>query len=212
MLHSKSKSNQINPKDDSINKSNDNEKPNSTKEYTSTTANQINATNDNFDLNLSNDDNIGKLSTLFYDQDNTDKVVNISKLDESLNFSGKNSNRDEYIQKNQKSSSNYKLNTNNIIVDDENSDTYINIQYINSQIKKQEGNNGENLDKINNNINNNMNITEQNKNKIINTKDEIFLIKKRTKIKIRILIILVVILLIIIFSLIIIFIIYLSKK
>ena len=212
MLHSKSKSNQINPKDDSINKSNDNEKPNSTKEYTSTTANQINATNDNFDLNLSNDDNIGKLSTLFYDQDNTDKVVNISKLDESLNFSGKNSNRDEYIQKNQKSSSNYKLNTNNIIVDDENSDTYINIQYINSQIKKQEGNNGENLDKINNNVNNNMNITEQNKNKIINTKDEIFLIKKRTKIKIRILIILVVILLIIIFSLIIIFIIYLSKK
>ena len=212
MLHSKSKSNQINPKDDSINKSNDNEKPNSTKEYTSTTANQINATNDNFDLNLSNDDNIGKLSTLFYDQDNTDKVVNISKLDESLNFSGKNSNRDEYNQKNQKSSSNYKLNTNNIIVDDENSDTYINIQYINSQIKKQEGNNGENLDKINNNINNNMNITEKNKNKIINAKDEIFLIKKRTKIKIRILIILVVILLIIIFSLIIIFIIYLSKK
>ena len=212
MLHSKSKSNQIQQKEDSIKNKEEKENPNSINEYISTTANQINSTNDNFDINLSNEDNIGKLSSLFNDQDNDDKIVNISKLEESLCYNIKNSNRDKYVQQNQQSNSNIKLSSKNIKDDDPNSDIVINISNLDYEINEQEINNGENLDKINSNINSNMNIIKNNTNKIIEKKDEIFLIKKRSKNIIKKLIILIVILLFFIFSLIIIFLVYLYLK
>ena len=212
MLHSKSKSNQIQQKEDSIKNKEEKDNPNSINEYISTTANQINSTNDNFDINLSNEDNIGKLSSLFNDQDNGDKIVNISKLEESLCYNIKNSNRDKYVQQNQQSNSNIKLSTKNIKDDDPNSDIIINISNLDYEINEQEINNGENLDKINSNINSNMNIIKNNANKIIEKKDEIFLIKKRSKNIIKKLIILIVILLFFIFSLIIIFLVYLYLK
>ena len=212
MLHSKSKSNQIQQKEDSIKNKEEKENPNSINEYISTTANQINSTNDNFDINLSNEDNIGKLSSLFNDQDNDDKIVNISKLEESLCYNIKNSNRDKYVQQNQQSNSNIKLSTKNIKDDDPNSDIVINISNLDYEINEQEINNGENLDKINININSNMNIIKNNTNKLIEKKDEIFLIKKRSKNIIKKLIILIVILLFFIFSLIIIFLVYLYLK
>ena len=212
MLHSKSKSNQIQQKEDSIKNKEEKENPNSINEYISTTANQINSTNDNFDINLSNEDNIGKLSSLFNDQDNDDKIVNISKLEESLCYNIKNSNRDKYDQQNQQSNNNIKLSTKNIKDDDPNSDIIINISNLDYEINEQEINNGENLDKINSNINSNMNIIKNNTNKIIEKKDEIFLIKKRRKNIIKKLIILIVILLFFIFSLIIIFLVYLYLK
>ena len=210
MLHSKS--NQIQQKEDSIKNKEEKENPNSINEYISTTANQINSTNDNFDINLSNEDNIGKLSSLFNDQDNEDKIVNISKLEESLCYNIKNSNRDKYVQQNQQSNSNIKLSSKNIKDDDPNSDIVINISNLDYEINEQEINNGENLDKINSNINSNMNIIKNNTNKIIEKKDEIFLIKKRSKNIIKKLIILIVILLFFIFSLIIIFLVYLYLK
>ena len=212
MLHSKSKSNQIQQKEDSIKNKEEKDNPNSINEYISTTANQINSTNDNFDINLSNEDNIGKLSSLFNDQDNEDKIVNISKLEESLCYDIKNSNRDKYVQQNQQSNSNIKLSSKNIKDDDPNSDIIINISNLDYEINEQEINNGENLDKINSNINSNMNIIKNNTNKIIEKKDEIFLIKKRSKNIIKKLIILIVILLFFIFSLIIIFLVYLYLK
>jgi len=212
MLHSKSKSNQIQQKEDSIKNKEEKENPNSINEYISTTANQINSTNDNFDINLSNEDNIGKLSSLFNDQDNDDKIVNISKLEESLCYNIKNSNRDKYDQQNQQSNSNIKLSSKNIKDDDPNSDIIINISNLDYEINEQEINNGENLDKINSNINSNMNIIKNNTNKLIEKKDEIFLIKKRSKNIIKKLIILIVILLFFIFSLIIIFLVYLYLK
>ena len=212
MLHSKSKSNQIQQKEDSIKNKEEKENPNSINEYISTTANQINSTNDNFDINLSNEDNIGKLSSLFNDQDNDDKIVNISKLEESLCYNIKNSNRDKYVQQNLQSNSNIKLSSKNIKDDDPNSDIVINISNLDYEINEQEINNGENLDKINSNINSNMNIIKNNTNKIIEKKDEIFLIKKRSKNIIKKLIILIVILLFFIFSLIIIFLVYLYLK
>ena len=212
MLHSKSKSNQIQQKEDSIKNKEEKDNPNSINEYISTTANQINSTNDNFDINLSNEDNIGKLSSLFNDQDNDDKIVNISKLEESLCYNIKNSNRDKYVQQNQQSNSNIKLSSKNIKDDDPNSDIVINISNLDYEINEQEINNGENLDKINSNINSNMNIIKNNTNKIIEKKDEIFLIKKRSKNIIKKLIILIVILLFFIFSLIIIFLVYLYLK
>ena len=212
MLHSKSKSNQIQQKEDSIKNKEEKDNPNSINEYISTTANQINSTNDNFDINLSNEDNIGKLSSLFNDQDNEDKIVNISKLEESLCYNIKNSNRDKYDQQNQQSNSNIKLSSKNIKDDDPNSDIVINISNLDYEINEQEINNGENLDKINSNINSDMNIIKNNTNIIIEKKDEIFLIKKRSKNIIKKLIILIVILLFFIFSLIIIFLVYLYLK
>ena len=212
MLHSKSKSNQIQQKEDSIKNKEEKENPNSINEYISTTANQINSTNDNFDINLSNEDNIGKLSSLFNEQDNEDKIVNISKLEESLCYNIKNSNRDKYDQQNQQSNSNIKLSSKNIKDDDPNSDIIINISNLDYEINEQEINNGENLDKINSNINSNMNIIKNNTNKIIEKTDEMFLIKKRSKNIIKKLIILIVILLFFIFSLIIIFLVYLYLK
>lgn len=162
-------------------------------------------------MNLSNDDNIGKLSSLFYEQDNNDKIVNISKLDESLNYNIKNSNRDEHNQKYQYSNSNFELNTN---INEQDSNPVINVSCLESQSKEQESNNKEDLYNINNSINasSNMNIVEKNQNNIIEKKDEIFMIKRRKKIDKKNMIILILVFVLIIFSLIIIFLFYLILK
>ena len=204
MFHSKSKSNKIQTKEELKNNIDEKGKNNSTNEYISTTANQISSTNDDFGLNLSNDDNIGKLSSLFYEQDNNDKIVNISKLDESLNYNIKNSNRDEHNQKYQYSNSNFELNTN---INEQDSNPVINVSCLESQSKEQESNNKEDLYNINNSFNasSNMNIVEKNQNNIIEKKDEIFMIKRRKKIDKKNMIILILVFVLIIFSLIIIF-------
>ena len=211
MFHSKSKSNKIQTKEELKNNIDEKGKNNSTNEYISTTANQISSTNDDFGLNLSNDDNIGKLSSLFYEQDNNDKIVNISKLDESLNYNIKNSNRDEHNQKYQYSNSNFELNTN---INEQDSNPVINVSCLESQSKEQESNNKEDLYNINNSINasSNMNIVEKNQNNIIEKKDEIFMTKRRKKIDKKNMIILILVFVLIIFSLIIIFLFYLILK
>ena len=211
MFHSKSKSNKIQTKEELKNNIDEKGKNNSTNEYISTTANQISSTNDDFGLNLSNDDNIGKLSSLFYEQDNNDKIVNISKLDESLNYNIKNSNRDEHNQKYQYSNSNFELNTN---INEQDSNPVINVSCLESQSKEQESNNKEDLYNINNSINasSNMNIVEKNQNNIIEKKDEIFMTKRRKKIDKKNIIILILVFVLIIFSLIIIFLFYLILK
>ena len=211
MFHSKSKSNKIQTKEELKNNIDEKGKNNSINEYISTTANQISSTNDDFGLNLSNDDNIGKLSSLFYEQDNNDKIVNISKLDESLNYNIKNSNRDEHNQKYQYSNSNFELNTN---INEQDSNPVINVSCLESQSKEQESNNKEDLYNINNSINasSNMNIVEKNQNNIIEKKDEIFMTKRRKKIDKKNIIILILVFVLIIFSLIIIFLFYLILK
>ena len=211
MFHSKSKSNKIQTKEELKNNIDEKGKNNSTNEYISTTANQISSTNDDFGLNLSNDDNIGKLSSLFYEQDNNDKIVNISKLDESLNYNIKNSNRDEHNQKYQYSNSNFELNIN---INEQDSNPVINVSCLESQSKEQESNNKDDLYNINNSINasSNMNIVEKNQNNIIEKKDEIFMIKRRKKIDKKNIIILILVFVLIIFSLIIIFLFYLILK
>ena len=211
MFHSKSKSNKIQTKEELKNNIDEKGKNNSTNEYISTTANQISSTNDDFGLNLSNDETIGKLSSLFYEQDNNDKIVNISKLDESLNYNIKNSNRDEHNQKYQYSNSNFELNTN---INEQDSNPVINVSCLESQSKEQESNNKEDLYNINNSINasSNMNIVEKNQNNIIEKKDEIFMTKRRKKIDKKNIIILIFVFVLIIFSLIIIFLFYLILK
>lgn len=211
MFHSKSKSNKIQTKEELKNNIDEKGKNNSTNEYISTTANQISSTNDDFGLNLSNDDNIGKLSSLFYEQDNNDKIVNISKLDESLNYNIKNSNRDEHNQKYQYSNSNFELNIN---INEQDSNPVINVSCLESQSKEQESNNKDDLYNINNSINasSNMNIVEKNQNNIIEKKDEIFMTKRRKKIDKKNMIILILVFVLIIFSLIIIFLFYLILK
>ena len=211
MFHSKSKSNKIQTKEELKNNIDEKGKNNSTNEYISTTANQISSTNDDFGLNLSNDETIGKLSSLFYEQDNNDKIVNISKLDESLNYNIKNSNRDEHNQKYQYSNSNFELNIN---INEQDSNPVINVSCLESQSKEQESNNKDDLYNINNSINasSNMNIVEKNQNNIIEKKDEIFMIKRRKKIDKKNIIILILVFVLIIFSLIIIFLFYLILK
>ena len=211
MFHSKSKSNKIQTKEELKNNIDEKGKNNSTNEYISTTANQISSTNDDFGLNLSNDETIGKLSSLFYEQDNNDKIVNISKLDESLNYNIKNSNRDEHNQKYQYSNSNFELNIN---INEQDSNPVINVSCLESQSKEQESNNKDDLYNINNSINasSNMNIVEKNQNNIIEKKDEIFMIKRRKKIDKKNMIILILVFVLIIFSLIIIFLFYLILK
>jgi hypothetical protein len=85
MIHFKSKSSKI--KEES---NKEDEQTNSNNEYVSTTVNQIDSTKDNLSLNLMTEENIGKISSLFSDPDYNDKVINISRLDESLCYTDKN--------------------------------------------------------------------------------------------------------------------------
>ena len=209
MIHSKTKSSQIDKKEESK-VADINEKSNSTNEYISTTMNQINETNDNLNLNLITGETFGKLSSYLVEDNDNDKVVNISKLDESLNY--KITNREENYNNNivKQSDSNFGLMINTIINNEkeQNSNPIINVSCLDSQTN--EINNNDNIKAINNDINSNMNITEQNtNNNEINRKDEVFKFTKRKKInfkKSKILIFLSIFLLFVLFFIFIIFI------
>ena len=185
MIHFKSKSTKI--KEDT---NNEEEKVNSDNDYVSTTVNQINSTKDNLSLNTLTDENYGKISSLLFEQDNNDKIVNISKLDESLCYNDKNTKRENNEQDIQQS--NYEFIIKNITNNEENnnSNPVINISCLETQNNENKSDNN-----INSN-NNNQTIKENNieKNKISYKKDEVFLVKKKNKIcsKKRIILILII--------------------
>ena len=169
MIHLKSNSTQIkghfNKKDEKVNSDND---------YISTTVNQINSTNDNLSFN----ENSGKILSLLSEQGNDDKVINISRLDESLSFNNKDTKR----EKNEKdiTQSNCELIIKNLNNNEENNDPnpVINISCLETKNNEDKTDN-----KINININNNIvEEKEIDKNKILIKKDEVFLVKKRNKI------------------------------
>ena len=169
MIHLKSNSTQIKRH---LNK--EDEKVNSDNDYISTTVNQINSTNDNLSFN----EKSGKILSLLSVQDNDDKVVNISRLDESLSFNNKDTKREN----NEKdiSQSNCELIIKNLNSNEENNDPnpVINISCLETKNNEDKTDN-----KINININNNIvEEKEIDKNKILIKKDEVFLVKKRNKI------------------------------
>ena len=185
MIHSKTKSSQVNKKEESK-VADINEKSNTTNEYISTTVNQINETNDNLSLNLVTGETLGKLSSYLIEDDDNDKVVNISKLDESINY--RNTNREENYNNNivKQSDSGYGLIIKNIINNEkeQNSNPIINVSCLETQTN--EINNNDNIKAMNNDVNSNMNIVEQNiNNNKINRKDEVFKFKKRKKINLK---------------------------
>ena len=192
MIHFKSKSTKI--KEDT---NNEEEKVNSDNDYVSTTVNQINSTKDNLSLNTLTDENYGKISSLLFEQDNNDKIVNISKLDESLCYNDKNTKRENNEQDIQQS--NYEFIIKNITNNEENnnSNPVINISCLETQNNENKSDNN-----INSN-NNNQTIKENNieKNKISYKKDEVFLVKKKNKICYKKRIILILIIFCMIFSL-----------
>ena len=169
MIHLKSNSTQIKRH---LNK--EDEKVNSDNDYISTTVNQINSTNDNLSFN----ENSGKILSLLSEQGNDDKVINISRLDESLSFNNKGTKR----EKNEKdiTQSNCELIIKNLNNNEENNDPnpVINISCLETKNNEDKTDN-----KINININNNI-VEEKkiDKNKILIKKDEVFLVKKRNKI------------------------------
>ena len=169
MIHLKSNSTQIKRH---LNK--EDEKVNSDNDYISTTVNQINSTNDNLSFN----ENSGKILSLLSEQGNDDKVINISRLDESLSFNNKDTKR----EKNEKdiTQSNCELIIKNLNNNEENFDPnpVINISCLETKNNEDKTDN-----KINININNNIvEEKEIDKNKILIKKDEVFLVKKRNKI------------------------------
>ena len=181
MIHLKSNSTQIKRH---LNK--EDEKVNSDNDYISTTVNQINSTNDNLSFN----ENSGKILSLLSEQGNDDKVINISRLDESLSFNNKDTKR----EKNEKdiTQSNCELIIKNLNNNEENNDPnpVINISCLETKNNEDKTDN-----KINININNNIvEEKEIDKNKILIKKDEVYKEKKRNKIctKKRIIIIMII--------------------
>ena len=198
MIHFKSKSSQI--KEES---NKEKEQPNLNAEYLSTTVNQIDSTKDNLSLNLTTGENIGKILSLS-EQDNDDKIVNISKLEESLCYTGRNTKREKKEMEEEhypNVKSDYDLIIRDTIKFDENniSKPIINISYLDNQENK----NKNKTTDITNQINvSKINIKENNNKKVMNNvdkKDEVFLFKKRRKIFSKKIIILSLIIFLIIF-------------
>ena len=180
MIHSKVKSSQIDKKEESKG-ANINEKINSTIEYISTTVNQINETNGNLSLSLNTGETMGKLSSYLIEDDNNDKIVNISKLDESLNY--KNTNREENNNEHKQSVSDYGLIIKDIMNNEkeQNSNPIINVSYLETQT-----NEINNIKTINNNVNNiNVLDPKTNNNQIKDRKDEVFKFKKKNNIHLK---------------------------
>ena len=179
MFHSKSKSTKIQEKEKEKNIANlIIKKTNKYNDNNSINFTNIDSTKENLDLHLIKNEyeNIEKISNLLC-EDNDDKIVNISKLDESLFPEEKNNKNGEFLEKN-KNISNF-----DIIGDDnekDNSNPIINISNLEMPIFKNEF---QNINKSieDNNTNDNINKTENNKNiiKIINNKDEVIKMKKK---------------------------------
>ena len=181
MIHFKSKSSKIK---EETNK--EDEQTNSNNEYVSTTVNQIDSTKDNLSLNLMTEENIGKISSLFSDPDYNDKVINISRLDESLCYTDKNTKKEKIENKNniknENNESDYGLMIKDIINGNNNenniSNPVINISYLENQ------NNDDKKSDYSSQINNSIiNIQRQNTENISNIekKDEAFKSKKTNK-------------------------------
>ena len=179
MFHSKSKSTKIQEKEKEKNIANlIIKKTNKYNDNNSINFTNIDSTKENLDLNLIKNEyeNIEKISNLLC-EDHDDKIVNISKLDESLFPDEKNNKNGELLEKN-KNISNF-----DIIGDDnekDNSNPIINISNLEMPIFKNE------LQNINksiedNNTNDNINKNENNKNiiKIIKNKNEVIKMKKK---------------------------------
>ena len=179
MFHSKSKSTKIQEKEKEKNIANlIIKKTNKYNDNNSINFTNIDSTKENLDLHLIKNEyeNIEKISNLLC-EDHDDKIVNISKLDESLFPEEKNNKNGELLEKN-KNISNF-----DIVGDDnekDNSNPIINISNLEMPIFKNE------LQNINksiedNNTNENINKNENKNNiiKIIKNEDEVIKMKKK---------------------------------
>ena len=184
------------------NKENENKNNNTTIEYNSTTVIKENSINDNINFDLSTTkENTDKISSLFIEQDNDEKIVNISKLDESFNNNNIKTNREDKNGNLPIQNSEYGIVTNKNKDNEDNSDSkpIVNISFLETQ------NNELCLEEIIKNEANNFNIAENNQsqNSTIYKHDEAFHYKKRKRIyKYKIIIFLICIIVLVIFSLI----------
>ena len=170
MIHSKSKSTKIKENEKEIKKNN--------------SINYMDSTKENINLNLiiNQNDNFTKMSNLLCEQDNDDKIVNISKLDDVLFSEDRKDKNNELCQKHMDGDSKFEL-----ILEEQNqndnTNPIINISNLDMSIFKNE----ENEQKINKSIedinhsNDNINKKENNINKItiIERKDEVLKIQKK---------------------------------
>ena len=180
MIHFKSNSSKIQTKEHQIQQK---ENIDLINENTSTTVNQINSTNDNLNINVMSYANLGKISTLLSETDYNEKIVNISKLDESLSFRDNNPNLEDNIQV---SHPNYNSDCGLIIKELENNEEknitspVINISCLEIPINE--------INKIENNkktiINNTNIIVGDSSNSIrsFNKDDDVFMFKKKNRI------------------------------
>ena len=184
------------------NKENENKNNNTTIEYNSTTVIKENSINDNINFDLSTTkENTDKISSLFIEQDNDEKIVNISKLDESFNNNNIKTNREDKNGNLTIQNSEYGFVTNKNKDNEDNNDSkpIVNISFLETQ------NNELCLEEIIKNEASNINIAENNQsqNSTIYKYDEAFHYKKRKRIyKYKIIIFLICIIVLVIFSLI----------
>ena len=177
----------------------ENKNNNTTIEYNSTTVIKENSINDNINFDLSTTkENTDKISSLFIEQDNDEKIVNISKLDESFNNNNIKTNRED---KKPIQNSEYGLVTNKNKDNEDNNDSkpIVNISFLETQ------NNELCLEEIIKNEASNINIAENNQsqNSTIYRYDEAFHYKKRKRIfKYKLIIFIICIIVLVIFSLI----------
>ena len=158
MIHSKANSSNI---DGRNNLNNLIENENSLNENTSSNKEPINTTNDNLNINLIAE---GKISELLSGQSNDDKIINISKLDESLNINDK---KEKDEKNNQTSNSDYALKIDELINDikDNNNNTnpIVNISLLDKKFIEDKKDDDKN---ISNSYNTNISIDEEYANKI----------------------------------------------
>ncbi len=184
------------------NKENENENNNTTIEYNSTTVIKENSINDNINFDLSTTkENTDKISSLFIEQDNDEKIVNISKLDESFNNNNIKTNREDKNGNLTIQNSEYGFVTNKNKDNEDNNDSkpIVNISFLETQ------NNELCLEEIIKNEASNINIAENNQsqNSTIYKYDEAFHYKKRKRIfKYKLIIFIICIIVLVIFSLI----------
>ena len=180
----------------------ENENNNTTIEYNSTTVIKENSINDNINFDLSTTkENTDKISSLFIEQDNDEKIVNISKLDESFNNNNIKTNREDKNGNLPIQNSEYGFVTNKNKDNEDNNDSkpIVNISFLETQ------NNELCLEEIIKNEASNINIAENNQsqNSTIYKHDEAFRYKKRKRIfKYKLIIFIICIIVLVIFSLI----------
>ena len=208
-MHSKSQSSKIKSKDINNENSSSNNKANGVNgnNSTSDSANYMNSTNGNLKLDLNDDNNnIEKIPNLFYNDENDEKIVNISKLDEDLYSNDKKSKRFEKNNKHQVGDSDSQLIDNNSkIINISNLDIHLNSKNENINAKEKANDNKDINEDINENFNNKIHKTEEIKiNEIKSGVDDVFKVKKRSfldKISFRFKIIILISVLLVIFLL-----------